>query len=89
MVIRGLEKQIPYQSCVSNSSLFAEICKDSKTPLSSTLGKTKCSYVIRYGIAPYCKGLLMGVLEGTAFVAILFDELVYISIKKGQRQVHV
>ena len=63
--------------------------KDSRIAQSFTLGKTKCSYVICYGIAPYCKDLLMGVLERTAFVVILFDEALNSTVKKGQMDMHV
>ena len=56
---------------------------------SFTLGKTKCSYVICCGIAPYCKDLLMGVLERTAFMVILFDEEFNSSVQKSQMDMQV
>ena len=63
--------------------------KDSKIAQSFTLGKTKCSYVISNGIAPFFKDLLMGFLERTAFVVILFDVTFNSSIKKGQMDMNV
>ena len=71
------------------SPLFAEMFKDSKTAQGFTLGKSKCSYLICYGIPPYCKDLLMCVLERTAFVVILFDEGCNSSVKKDQMDMHV
>ena len=43
--------------------------------------KYKCSYIICYGIAPYCKDLLMGVLEKTAFVVNLIKRSIVVSKK--------
>ena len=77
-----LKNKYSYRSCASKSSLFAEMFKDRKIAQSFTLGKTKCSFVICYDIAPYCKDLLMGVLERTAFVVILFDEVFNSSVKE-------
>ena len=86
-----LKNKYPYRSWASKSSLFAEMFKDSKIAQSFKLGKTKCSYVIFYGIAPYFKDLLMSVLEIMAFVVILFDvdEVFNSSIKKDQMDMHV
>ena len=63
-----LKNKYFYWSCVSKSSLFAENFKDSKIAGIFTLVKAKCSYVICYDVAPYCKDLLMGVLETTALL---------------------
>ena len=78
-----------YRSCASKSSLSAEMFKDSKIAQSFTLGKTECSYVICFGIAPYFKDLLMGILERTAFLAILVDEAFNSSVTKGQMNMHL
>ena len=77
-----LKNKYSYRSCASNSSLFAEMFEDSKIAQNFTLGKTKCSYVISYGIAQYCKDLLMSVLERIVFVVILFNEAFSNSVKK-------
>ena len=84
-----LKNKYFYRSYASKSSLSAEMFKDSKIAQSLTLGKTKCSYVICYGIAPYFKDLLMGILERTAFLAILFDEAFNSSVKKGQMNMYL
>ena len=69
--LEALKNKYSYQSCAIKSSFFAEMFKDSKIAQIFTVGKTKCSYVICYGIATYCKDLLMGALEITAFIVIL------------------
>ena len=84
-----LKNKYYYRSCASKSSLFAEMFKNSKIGHSFTLGKTKCSYVICYSIAPYRKDLLMGILERTVFVVILFDETFNSSVKKDQMDMHI
>ena len=89
MLLQVLKNKSPYWSCASKSSLFAEMFKDSKIAQSFTLRKTKCRQVICYGIASCCKDLVMGVLERTAFIVILFDETFSSSIKKGQIDMHI
>ena len=84
-----LKNKYSHRSCAIKSSLFAEMFKDSKIAQIFTVGKTKCSYVICYGIATYCKDLLMGALEITAFIVILFDEAFNGSVKNGQMDIHV
>ena len=88
-LLQVLKNKSPYWSCASKSSFFAEMFKDSKIAQSFTLRKTEFRQVICYGIAPYCKDLVMGVLERTAFVVILFVEAFSSSVKKGQTDMHI
>lgn len=47
---------------------------DSKIALNFTLGKTKASYVINHGIAPYLRSCLQKEVEDCSFYVISFDE---------------
>ena len=39
-----------------------------------TLGKTKCSYIINYGIAPYFKEILLKAINHSPYYSLSFDE---------------
>ena len=49
-----LRNNYSYHSCANKSTLFATMFHDSKIAWNFKLGKTKCSYVLCHGIAPYC-----------------------------------
>ena len=75
--------------CANKSTLFATMFHDSKIAWNFKLGKTKCSYVLCHGIAPYCNDVLHETLKKTMYLVVLFDESYNNSVKKGQMDMHV
>ena len=47
---------------------------DSKIGQSFTLGKTKCSYILKFGIVPYVKSLLVQSVKDSGDYILMFDE---------------
>lgn len=84
-----LRNNYSYRSCANKSTLFATMFHDSKIARNFKLGKTKCSYVLCHGIAPYCNDVLHETLKKTTYLVVLFDESYNSSVKKGQMDMHV
>ena len=84
-----LRNNYSYRSCANKSTLFATMFHYSKIARNLKLGKTKCSYVLCHGIAPYCNNVLHETLKKTTYLVVLFDESYNSSVKKGQMDMHV
>ena len=62
-------------SCTGMPELFRSMFPDSSIAKEFKISKTKCSYIIRFGLAPYFKELLMKKLkEADCKFVISFDE---------------
>ena len=78
-----------YNSSSNKSDLFSKMFPDSKVAQDFAVGKTKCSYVIKYGIAPYFLELLNQQLEECPFYVALFDESYNRIAKENQMDMHI
>ena len=47
---------------------------DSDIAKSFSLGKTKCTYFINFGIAPYFRDLLLKELKSSKYIVVSYDE---------------
>ena len=56
------------------TQLFGSLCPDSKIAKDVTLGRTKISYILNFGLAPYFKSLLIEEIKKTPCYLISFDE---------------
>ena len=53
----------PANSCQNKNELFCNMLPDSNIAKNFACGKTKCSYLFTYGLAPYFKSLLNDTLS--------------------------
>ena len=60
--------------CDDLSKFFGRMFSDSMVAKSFTLGRTKCSYFISFGITPYLKELLIAKLKYFDFFVACYDE---------------
>ena len=58
--------------------------KDSKIAQSFACGRTKCMYIIKYGLAPYFKDLLLDTLKESSYYTSSFDKSYNKTAQKGQ-----
>ena len=54
-----------------------------------SLGKTKCRYMILYGIATYCKSELLKQINSSPFLSLSFDESLNSMLQKCQMDVNI
>ena len=68
-----LMNNFSYRSCVGKDQLFTFMFPDSSVAQKFQLGKTKASYVICYGLAPFFKLNLLDIVKRTPYIVISFD----------------
>ena len=66
-----------------------KIFPDSKIVENVSCEKTKCTYVVCFGLAPYFKGLLSKSLRNVEHIVALLDESFNKTSKHGQMDMHV
>ena len=62
---------------------------DSSIVKNFACGKTKCSYIVTYGLAPYFKSLLNDTISTLDCFVAMFDESYNKISKRGQMDLHV
>ena len=85
----SLMSNYSYNSCSSNSELFIAMFSDSDIAEKFSIGKTKCTYYVTHGIAPYFKSKFIESLQLLPFYLVLFDESCNDTIKRGQTDLHI
>ena len=64
----------PFRSCAQVNSLFSVMFKDSQIAAKMKFGKTKCSYFINFGLAPYIKEQLEKYISSSPLYVVSLDE---------------
>ena len=78
-----------FNSVSNKSNIFCKISPDSKIVENFSCGKTKCTYVVCFGLAPYFKGRLNKSLRNVEHIVALFDESFNKTSKRGQMNMRV
>ena len=63
-----------YRSCFDLNDLLKRMFFDSEVSAQFSLSKTKCRYMILYGIAPCCRDTLKQEINSSPFFSTSFDE---------------
>jgi len=63
-----------YRSVNDIGKLFAQMFPDIVIATSFSMGESKCAYVIKFGLAPYFKHILLDRIKGNGNFVIMFDE---------------
>jgi hypothetical protein len=72
--LKVAESHYSLRSCLGLNNLFKSMFTDSEIAKCFQLSKTKCGYLINYGLAPHFKELLLQKVNGSQFFALSFDE---------------
>ena len=78
-----------FNSCQNKNDLFCNMFPDSNIAKNFACGKTKCSYIVTYGLAPYFKSLLNDTLSSLDCFVAMFDESYHKILRRGQMDLHV
>ena len=76
-------------SCRNKSELFAAMFKDSKIPQSFSCGRTKCGYVVNFGLASFFKSVLAEALNDASHYVCCFHWSCNSVIRKRKMDMHV
>ena len=75
-----------FNLCTHKKDLYAAMWKDSKTAQGFSCGKTKSMDIIKFGLAPYFRSLLLENLKESPCHSISFDESYNKITKSGQKR---
>ena len=79
-VLKVIELNMSYRSCEDISELFKVMFGSNEITEKFTCGKTKCSYFLSFGLAPYFNKLLSQAIIRSPYFVISFNEsLNYVS----------
>ena len=78
-----------FRSCAQINSLFSTMFKDSQIAAKMKFGKTKCSYFINYGLAPYIKEQLEKYISSLPLYVVSFDESMISLLQNEQMDVAI
>ena len=73
-ILKVVTSHFSLPSCLGLNELFRIMLLDSKIASSFQSSKTKCSYFINYGLAPYFKELLLQDVKVCPFFVLSFGE---------------
>ena len=79
-----VQQHMSMRSADGLSDLFAYMFPDSKTVQKFSLARTKASYVINYGLAPYFPSLVKEKLKSCGPFVVCFDESLNTIVQRGQ-----
>ena len=77
------------RSCLELNELFKCMFSDSEIAKSFRLSKTKCSYYINHGLAPYFKEELVKSINLSSYIVISFDESMNRVIQDEQMDLNI
>ena len=73
-VIKVVLSSLSFRSSLELHELFKAMFSDSAIASSFQLSKTRCSYYVNYGLAPFIKDLLAKDVRYSPYFSVLFDE---------------
>ena len=76
------------RSCLRLNDLFKAMFIGSEIAKSFQLSKTKCGYLINYGLAPYFKDVLLKSINSSEFFVLLYDASLNKVLQEDQTDVH-
>ena len=78
-----------YHSCCDINVLFTRMFPDSEIARQFTCSENKCSYLCRFGLAPYFRDLFLDDIKVSDEFVILFDESLNFATQRKQMDLHV
>ena len=82
--LKTVELKFSLRSCEGASALFREMCPDSKIADNFSLSKTKCNYILNFGLAPFFKIILLIEIKKSSYFTTIFDESLNKKFQRGQ-----
>ena len=73
-ILKVVYSQCVFRLCLGLSKLFLSMFGGNDTTKHFPLSKSKCSYLISFGLGPYFKDKLLLAIEVSTFYSVLFYE---------------
>ena len=87
--IQACMSHFSYRSCSELGDLFHRMFPDSQIAKKFSLGRTKCAYLVSFGLAPYFKNVLLERIKTSQDYVVLFDESLNKTTQGKQLDVYV
>ena len=87
--LKVVDGHFSYNSCSDFANLSQCLFADSEIAHQFSLGKTKCRYMILYGIAPYCNSELLKQINSSPYFSLLFDKSLNPMLEECQVNVNI
>ena len=81
--------QFTFRSCLDIKDLFMSMFGEQEALSKFSVSKTKCAYLISYGIAPYFKESLTQFIKESPFYSTLFDKSLNSKIQEQQMDIQI
>ena len=89
MVLRVVKNHDSFRSCLEQGDDLKAMFPDSSIAAGFTLSKTKCAYVVKYGIAPWVKENLRKVICESPFHSVSYDESLNRQMQEQQMDLQI
>lgn len=89
MILRIIKNHDSFRSCLELGDDLKAMFPDSAIAAGFTLSKTKCAYVVKYGIAPWLKQNLCQVISDSPFFSVSYDESLNRQMQEQQMDLQV
>ena len=89
MILRLVKHHDSFRSCLDLGADLKSMFPDSAIAAGFTLSKTKCAYVIKYGIAPWLKENLQNLINEAPFYSVSYDESLNRQLQEQQMDLQV
>lgn len=87
--LKAVSSHYSFNSCSNLKDILCAMFPDSAIAKSISIGKTKTSYIVSYGLAPYFQEELLKNLRGCREFVICFDEALNRISQRGQMDIVV
>ena len=87
--MKVVKSHYSYNSCSDFTKILTKMCPDSDIATKISRGKTKCRYMILYGLAPYYQNELIRLINDSIYHSVSFDEALNYVIQKCQMDVNI
>ena len=89
MILRIVKNHYSFRSCLGLGDDLKAMFPDSAIAAGFTLSKTKCAYVVKYGMAPWLKENLRKVIIESPFFSVSYDESLNRQMQEQQMDLQV
>ena len=89
MVLRKVKNHDSFRSCIDLGPDLRAMFPDSAIAAEFTLSKTKCAYLVKYGIAPWLKDNLVKEVNQSPFYSVSYDESLNRQLQEQQMDIQV
>ena len=87
--MKVVQSHFSLRSCLDMNELFKTMFPDNQIASQFQMSKTKCSFVINFGLGPYFKDSLISKINDSPYFSLQFDESMNRVLQNEQMDAHI